>query len=994
MMFSKQAQAVNNNKETSVAAPVAKNSQANKKKELEEIAVETLRMVIDAVDDSINLESLDTFQKRQFTEQIYDTLVSLLETSNRHLSHADKQKVIQYVTDEMFGYGPINNLILDPSVTEIMVNAFDNVYIERDGRLTKTDTSFRDNNHILHIINKIINPLGRRVDESSPAVDARLPDGSRVNAIIPPLALKGPSITIRKFSAEPFTVDELIGFGTLSKEMADFIRSCVKARLNVIVCGGTGSGKTTTLNALSSFIPDCERIVTIEDTAELQLSQDHVVTLESRPANLEGRGEFTIRELVRNSLRMRPDRIVVGEVRGGEALDMLQAMNTGHDGSISTLHANSPRDAMARLETMVLMAGMELPLRAIREQIASAVNLVVHQARLSDGTRKILRIAEVIGIEGDAIKLQDVFAFKQVSLDGQGKVRGEHVIVGKKPYYAAKLAACGEEDIMALFPGEDLPGEPQKAAEERLESTSQLTEKPAAAEQAEGFAAALAATALSGAEENMKAERAEELSKGLAGLKDSFGATLGFKEDAAERDEDSGAAAELREEDGLTSAAIKEDGGTTPATTAAGAGYDAPDLKELPGNELISDNSLPLTINVSGPERGEIGQEITLSVVIGNASMSRSVKAIKISDSREEESRSINVLPPGESLSIDYVYKLKAKDSPSFQVVFSLSADGLEEETMALAAGFCLDVLAPEISIAAMGPDKAEVGETITYQIRVENTGVVDLKNVRLTDIGEDWVQEIDYLPAGKYQEYQANYTVTPEDYPLLESAVMVYALNRFGEKVNAEAVHNLEVRESSRTDLQGNLEGAAAVDGPDSVWYIEPESSEPVNLPPAAHVEETYKEEILREANQAAAPDESEDTAVGALPNGNVGEFKDDCSKAGSMLAAAVPAGLRGVPLALTRKAALYGLFASGDRVDIISIPAGGGHLNADTVVENVLVLEVAGSGIRWKENAADFILVTVGVTAKQAERLAYASFKGELFLSLRSKEDLPVCL
>ncbi len=446
-MFSKQAVKING------ARPhlLAREQGVNKKKELDDIAVETLRRVIDSVDNTIDLEKLDAFQKRQFTEQIYDTLLALLEESNRHLSQGDKQKVIQYVLDEIFGYGPINSLLNDPSVTEIMVNGCDNVFVERDGKITKTDITFRDNDHVLHAINRIITPLGRRIDESSPTVDARLPDGSRVNAIIPPLALKGPSITIRKFSKDPFTVEELIKLGTMTREMAMFLKSCVRSRINIIVSGGTGSGKTTTLNVLSSFIPDKERIVTIEDTAELQLCQNHVVTLESRPANIEGRGQFTIRELVINSLRMRPDRIVVGEVRGGEALDMLQAMNTGHDGSISTLHANNPRDALARLETMVLMAGMELPLRAIREQISSAIELIIQQSRFSDGSRRITRISEVVGMEGDNITLQDIFVFEHSEVDGNGNVIGKHVATGIIPGCLDKLKAHGEAIVAAEF---------------------------------------------------------------------------------------------------------------------------------------------------------------------------------------------------------------------------------------------------------------------------------------------------------------------------------------------------------------------------------------------------------------------------------------------------------------------------------------------------------------------------------------------------------------
>ena len=416
-----------------------------KKKELEEIATETLRQVIDTVDDGLVLEKLDAFQKRQFMDQINRTVEAVLLDYDRHLSSNDKQRVVKYVIDEIFGYGPINSLINDPTVTEIMVNGWDQIYVERDGRLLRSETNFRDNAHVLHTIDKIITPLGRRIDESSPMVDARLPDGSRVNAIIPPLSVKGPTLTIRKFASDPFTTEDLISFGTFTREIASFLKACVRAKANILVSGGTGSGKTTTLNVLSSFIPNTERIVTIEDAAELQLRQEHVVTLESRPANIEGRGRISIRDLVINSLRMRPDRIVVGEVRGGEALDMLQAMNTGHDGSISTLHANSPRDALARIETMVLMAGMDLPLRAIREQITSAVDLVVHQGRLADGTRKITKITEVVGMEGDTITMQDVFTFEQKGMNEKGYIIGRHIPTGIIPDVMNKIKSYGEK---------------------------------------------------------------------------------------------------------------------------------------------------------------------------------------------------------------------------------------------------------------------------------------------------------------------------------------------------------------------------------------------------------------------------------------------------------------------------------------------------------------------------------------------------------------------
>lgn len=444
-MFSRQSFKINGMK------PAPKDPMVDKKKEMEEISTFTLRKVIDSMDDSIDVERLDNFQKKQISEVIHDTLNKVLEEQNRHLSGGDKQKIIKYVLDEIYGYGPINSLIHDPTVSEIMVNGHNKVYVERNGQIVKTDITFRDDAHVLHIIEKIITPLGRRIDESSPMVDARLPDGSRVNAIIPPLSIKGPTLTIRKFAVDPFTLEDLITFGTLSWEIAKFLKACVRGRINIIVSGGTGSGKTTTLNVLSGFIPDRERIVTVEDAAELQLQQEHVVTLESRPPNIEGKGRVTIRDLVINCLRMRPDRIVVGEVRGGETLDMLQAMNTGHDGSITTLHANSPRDALARMETMVLMAGMDLPLRAVREQVSSAINLIIHQSRFNDGTRKITNVTEVVGMEGDTITMQDIFVFQQEGMNEKGVIVGKHVPTGIIPKFLEQLRANGENIQAGMF---------------------------------------------------------------------------------------------------------------------------------------------------------------------------------------------------------------------------------------------------------------------------------------------------------------------------------------------------------------------------------------------------------------------------------------------------------------------------------------------------------------------------------------------------------------
>jgi pilus assembly protein CpaF len=385
---------------------------------------------------------MDLTNQVEVKRQIEDLFGRIADEEGLALTRAERVRMLEQITDEILGLGPLEPLLRDATITEVMVNGPQQVYIERDGKLELTGVTFQNDEHVMKIIQRIIAPIGRRIDESSPMVDARLVDGSRVNAIIPPLSLVGPVVTIRKFAASPFTVEDLIRFGTATAEMFEFLEACVKARLNIFVSGGTGSGKTTTLNVLSSFIPDDERIVTIEDAAELQLRQEHVVTLEARPSNIEGKGAIPIRELVRNALRMRPDRIVVGEVRSAEALDMLQAMNTGHDGSMSTGHANSPRDMLARLETMVLMAGMDLPLRAIREQTASAVDLIVHQNRLKDGTRKIVSITEVQGMEGDVIVMQDVFTFEQTGVV-EGKIEGRLKPTGIRPKFVEKFEAAG-----------------------------------------------------------------------------------------------------------------------------------------------------------------------------------------------------------------------------------------------------------------------------------------------------------------------------------------------------------------------------------------------------------------------------------------------------------------------------------------------------------------------------------------------------------------------
>ena len=388
----------------------------------------------------------------QLHAMVRSELNHVVEEEKTPLSAAQRQRLIDDVQDDVLGHGPLERLLADPAVTEIMVNGPDMVYVEQSGKLTRSAARFASEDHLRRVIERIVSRVGRRIDESSPLVDARLSDGSRVNAVIPPLAFSGSSLTIRKFAKDPFKVDDLIGFGTLSPEMAELLHACVEARLNIIVAGGTGTGKTTLLNVLSSFIPDGERIITIEDAVELQLQQEHIVRLESRPPNIEGKGGIGIRELVRNSLRMRPDRIVVGEVRGGESLDMLQAMNTGHDGSLSTVHANSPRDAIARLETLVLMAGMDLPLRAIREQIASAVDLIVQLTRLRDGSRRVTAVTEVQGMEGDTVTLQDVFLFDySAGIDAAGRFLGTPVSTGIRPRFTDRFDELGITVSPAVF---------------------------------------------------------------------------------------------------------------------------------------------------------------------------------------------------------------------------------------------------------------------------------------------------------------------------------------------------------------------------------------------------------------------------------------------------------------------------------------------------------------------------------------------------------------
>jgi pilus assembly protein CpaF len=409
-------------------------------------------------------ELFATETAQDLEERVMRTVMEQLALDRTPLTREERRQVVADIADDILGYGPLEPFLRDDTVTEIMVNGPVKVYVERMGKIESTDASFVDDAHLMRIIDKIVSQIGRRVDESSPMVDARLPDGSRVNAIIPPLALRGPTLTIRKFSRDPYTMDDLIEFGSLTSRAAHFLAACVKGKLNVLISGGTGTGKTTLLNAMSAYVPGDERIVTIEDAAELQLQQDHVITLESRPANIEGSGEIRIRELVRNSLRMRPDRIIVGEVRGAETVDMLQAMNTGHEGSLTTIHANSPRDALARLETLVLTAGVELPLRAIREQISSAFDLLVQITRLVDGSRRVTNITEVLRMESDVVTLQDIFSAKppdEETAQGQHAMRllGGLNCSGLKPHFLEKMAANGVSLPPTFFEAEDDAGQ-------------------------------------------------------------------------------------------------------------------------------------------------------------------------------------------------------------------------------------------------------------------------------------------------------------------------------------------------------------------------------------------------------------------------------------------------------------------------------------------------------------------------------------------------------
>ncbi|HEX2701082.1 MAG TPA: CpaF family protein [Acidimicrobiales bacterium] len=416
---------------------------------LDELRLRVHHQLIEALGPVLSDGKMSELELRRRVE---DELRNALSTESTPLSMADREALVNDVTDDVLGYGPIERYLRDPGVTEVMVNGPQNVFVERMGKLEKVPVSFIDENHLRRIIDKIVSQVGRRVDESVPMVDARLPDGSRVNAILHPLAIGGPFLTVRKFSKDPLTVSDMIQLGTFDAQVARFLQACVQGRLNMIISGGTGTGKTTLLNVLSSFIPGDERVITIEDAKELQLRQEHVLSLEARPQNIEGRGEVTIRDLVRNALRMRPDRIVVGECRSGEALDMLQAMNTGHDGSLTTIHSNSPRDTLSRIETMTLMAGFDLPVRAIREQMSSALDLIVHLTRLRDGTRRITQVTEVMTMEGDIIVMQDVFVFDwSKGLDETGRYLGSLKPTGIRPKFAEKLRDVGIDLPAGLF---------------------------------------------------------------------------------------------------------------------------------------------------------------------------------------------------------------------------------------------------------------------------------------------------------------------------------------------------------------------------------------------------------------------------------------------------------------------------------------------------------------------------------------------------------------
>jgi len=432
---------------SSFATATEPDSEAKRRRRLLNLRVDLHRKLL----ESLNLSAIEKVSEQELRSEIADIAREELSSSDLVLSRVEFEQLVKDLIAEVTGLGPLEPLLADATITDILVNTYKQCYVERSGKLELSPVQFKDNDHLMRVINKIVSAVGRRVDESQPWVDARLADGSRVNAMVPPCAIDGPLLSIRKFSKIPFTVDKLIASQAFSEEMALFMHACVRTRLNVLISGGTGSGKTTTLNALSSFIPNEERIVTIEDTAELQLQQEHVGRMESRPANIEGTGAVTIRDLVRNALRMRPDRIIVGEVRGDEVIDMLQAMNTGHDGSMTTLHANSPRDCLGRMENMIGMSGIDLPLKAVRTNIASAVNLIVQVSRMSDGKRRMISISEVVGMEGDVITMQEIFKFNRQATDSQGRIIGRYSATGIRSKYAERFRQWGYELPASLF---------------------------------------------------------------------------------------------------------------------------------------------------------------------------------------------------------------------------------------------------------------------------------------------------------------------------------------------------------------------------------------------------------------------------------------------------------------------------------------------------------------------------------------------------------------
>ncbi|GIW82445.1 MAG: secretion system protein TadA [Gemmatales bacterium] len=432
---------------SSASQSVAANDRMQANKTFEELK----RVIHSKLIDKLDLSKVSDLEADTLRREIRLVVERLCDTENPLLNRMERERLVEEVLDETFGFGPLEMLLKDPTISDILINGPNKIYVERRGKMEKSDVKFRDNDHLMQIIDRIVSKVGRRVDETSPMVDARLPDGSRFNAIIPPLALDGASVSIRRFGSNPLKLEDLLNYKAFTPEMAMLMEACIKARLNIVISGGTGSGKTTLLNTLSSFIPHDERIITIEDAAELQLQQDHVVRLETRPPNIEGKGAVTTRDLVRNALRMRPERIIIGECRGPEALDMLQAMNTGHAGSMTTLHANSPRDAQARLETMIMMAGFELPVRAMRQQIASAVDVIIQANRLQGGPRKILSITEVMGMEQDIIVMQEIFRYRQMGIDQNGRAVGQFEATGVRPGFVNRIEAAGIKLPSNLF---------------------------------------------------------------------------------------------------------------------------------------------------------------------------------------------------------------------------------------------------------------------------------------------------------------------------------------------------------------------------------------------------------------------------------------------------------------------------------------------------------------------------------------------------------------